>query len=300
MMPLKHFLLTLLVVLIWGMNFIFVSFSLKEISPFLLCAVRFFMASIPAIFFIKKPAASFKLVALYGLVMFALQFSLLFIGMHMGTTPGIASIIMQVQVFFNMFFAAVVLGERPHSWQILGALIAFSGIALTGLHCDKNISLLGFIFILAAAAAWGVGNLITKRIKNVNTMSLVVWGSFIASFPMLILSLLFEGPSRMIETYHHLTGLGILSVCYIAYASTCVAYGVWNWLVSRYPINVIVPFTLLVPIIGVLSSVLILHEPLLAWKLIAGLLVMLGLGINLLGTRFFTRKVVSGLAHELT
>jgi O-acetylserine/cysteine efflux transporter len=289
-MPISHILLALLVVVVWGINFIFVKLGLDEMPPLLLCSLRFILASMPAIFFIKRPNMPFNQVVLYGLVMFALQFSLVFLGMHAGMPPGMASLIMQVQVFFSMFFAAIILGEMPFVWQIVGALVSFIGIGLVAVHFDKNISLLGFICILAAAATWGAGNLIIKKSNNINMIALVVWGSFVACFPMIILSLLFEGTSHIIYSYHHVTWVGITAILYIVYGSTWIGYGVWNWLLSRYPVGVIVPFTLLVPIVGILSSVLFLGEPFQLWKLIAGILVIGGLCINLLGTRFFKLK----------
>ncbi|BCA96639.1 O-acetylserine/cysteine exporter [Legionella antarctica] len=289
-MPIPHLLLTLLVVVIWGLNFIFVKLGLEEISPLLLCAVRFFLASIPAVFFVKPPGAHFRIIALYGLVMFALQFSLVFMGMHAGMTAGMASLIMQVQVFFSMFFAVLFLGEQPSISQIAGALVAFMGIGLVAMHFDTNVSLPGFILILAAAATWGVGNLITKKIKTTNFVAIIVWGSFVACLPMFLLSFIFEGPQRIAASYHHLTWQGIGSLLYIVYASTWVGYGIWNWLLGRYSVGMIVPFTLLVPVVGILSSMLLLGEPFQLWKLNACLLVISGLCINILSPRFFMAK----------
>ncbi|HAT1659388.1 TPA: EamA family transporter [Legionella pneumophila] len=289
-MPFAHLLLALLVVFVWGINFIFVKLSLEEFSPLLLCAVRFLLASVPAVFFIKPPAVPFKIIAGYGLIMFALQFALLFIGLRVGMTPGVASLLMQVQVFFSMFFAIIFLGEQPQVGQIIGALIAFIGIGVVALHFDHNVSLMGFLCILAAAASWGVGNLITKKIHSVNLIAVIVWSSFVACLPMFILSLVFEGPASFVTTYEHITWKGILSLLYIVYISTWVGYGVWNWLISRYPVGMVVPFTLLVPVVGILSSVLILGEPFYLWKLVAGLLVISGLCINLLTTRLFVAK----------
>ena len=290
-MPISHLLLALLVASIWGINFIFVKFSLEVFSPLLLCALRFILASIPAVFFIKPPAVPFKMVILYGLVVFALQFSLVFIGMNVGMTPGMASIIMQAQVFFSLFFAVFFLGEKPNIGQVVAAVIAFTGIGLVAMHFDTNISLLGFICILAAAAALGVGNLITKKMNRVNMMALVVWGCFVASIPTLILSLLIEGPDSIVYSYHHLTWLSTTSLLYIVFVSTWIGYGVWNWLLSRYSVGVVVPFALLVPVFGLLSSVLILGEPFQLWKLVAGLLVISGLYINLLSARIFRLKI---------
>jgi O-acetylserine/cysteine efflux transporter len=232
----------------------------------------------------------FKIIAGYGLIMFALQFALLFIGLRVGMTPGVASLLMQVQVFFSMFFAIIFLGEQPQIGQIIGALIAFIGIGVVALHFDHNVSLMGFLCILAAAASWGVGNLITKKIHSVNLIAVIVWSSFVACLPMFILSLVFEGPASFVTTYEHMTWKGILSLLYIVYISTWVGYGVWNWLISRYPVGMVVPFTLLVPVVGILSSVLILGEPFYLWKLVAGLLVISGLCINLLTTRLFVAK----------
>lgn len=289
-MPASHFLLALLVVIIWGINFLFVKLGLEEISPFLLCALRFILASLPAVFFIKPPAIPCRVIITYGLVMFALQFSLLFSGMHVGMTSGMASLLMQTQVFFSMFFASILLKQHSNVWQILGALISFAGIGLVALHFDNTISLPGFVLILAAAATWGIGNLIIKKSDDINMISVVVWGSLVASFPMLLLALIIEGPSSFSDAWFHLSWTGATALLYIVYISTWIGYGTWNWLLGHYPVGMIVPFTLLVPVIGIASSVLILDEPLEPWKIAACLLVIGGLCINLLGSHFFRKK----------
>lgn len=290
-MPIAHLSLALIVVLVWGLNFIFVSIGLTEISPLLLCALRFLLASFPALFFIKLPKNSFKIIALYGLVMFALQFALLFMGMSVGMPAGTASILIQVQVFFSMFFAVLILGEQPNIGQIFGALVSFAGILLVAMHVDRDISLGGFFFILAAAATWGVGNLITKQMNaHINMMALIVWGSFIACIPMFFISLMVEGVDNMTATLAHLSVKGLGSLFYIVFASTWVGYGLWNWLMARYPVGMVAPFTLLVPVVAMLSSVLILGEPFYLWKLVAGLLVISGLCINILGSRLIAIK----------
>jgi len=290
-MPFTHLLVALLLIMIWGINLIFIKVGLAEVSPLLLCAIRFFLASIPAIFFIKPPAAPFKMVALYGLVMFALQFSFIFTGMNVGMTAGMTSVIMQVQVFFSMLFAAILLSERPSAKQIIGALISFSGIVLLAMHVDQTMSLLGFMCVIAGAASWGMGNLISKKLKTVNMLALVVWGSFVACCPMFILSFLIEGTDSILYTYHHLTWLGGTSILYIVYMSTLAGYGIWNWLLSHHPVSVVAPFTLLIPIVATFSSVLILDETLNSWKLGAGALVIGGLVFTVFGKPFSLRRL---------
>lgn len=290
-MPITHLLLALLVVVIWGLNFIFVKFGLEEISPLALCAFRFILASVPALFFIKPPKVSLKYLVLYGLFMFAFQFGFVFVGMNVGMTPGMASLIMQIQIFFSMFFAMIFLGEKPSIGHIVGALVSFSGIGLVAFHFDSNVSVWGFICILLAAVSWGVGNLVAKKMNSANLVGVVVWGSFIASWPMMLMALLFEGKDQVMASIENVSWLGIGSLLYIVYASTWIGYGVWSWLLGKYPVSAIVPFTLLVPVVGILSSVLILDEPFQLWKLVSCLLVISGLCINLITTRFSMAKV---------
>lgn len=289
-MSISHIALVILVTIIWGLNFIFVKTALDELSPFMLSALRFILASIPFVFFIKPPKINFLWVMLYGLIMFALQFTLLFFSMRAGMSPGLASIILQVQIFFSMFYAAVLWKELPSIWQIIGALISFIGIGLVATHLDNQITVTGFLLALAGAAAWGLGNVINKSIGQVNTMALVVWGSFTAAIPMILLCLSIDGVDAITASYHKLNYKGISSVLYIVYISTLIGYGSWSWLLNRYTVSAVVPFTLLIPIFGMLSAILILGEPFYAWKLWAGILVVGGLGVNLLGARLFVKK----------
>ncbi len=288
-MQLFNIILALLVVIIWGFNFVVIKVGLEEISPLLLGFARFFLTSIPAVFFIKKPSAPFKMVAWYGLVMFALQFSLLFIGMYAGVTPGLASLLLQLQVFFTVLLATLFFREKLHFWQILGALVSFSGIAFVAMNLGGNITLTGFLLVIGAAASWGVGNVISKKIGKVNMVSLVIWGSLIAWPPLLAISFIVEGADKVLYTFQHLTWLSGGAVLYITYLSTLFGFGVWSWLLHHHPLGTIAPFTLLVPIFGILSSVLVLGEPLQSWKVLAAILVIIGLCINLLGPKMFAK-----------
>lgn len=281
--------LAILVVAIWGFNFVVIKVGLKEIPPILLCALRFFLSAFPAVFFIKRPAVPFRSVMAFGLVMFASQFALLFSGMYAGTTAGMASLVLQVHVFFTVALAVVFLAEQPSIWQIIGALTAFSGIGLVAAHTGGEISALGLILIVAAAASWGIGNLIAKKLGKVDMLALVVWGSLVAWPPLLLLSYLLEQDSWSLEGMAHLSWPTIGAVGYIAYLSTLLGFAVWSWLLSHYPAATVAPFTLLVPVFGFTSSALALGEPLYPWKLAAAILIIAGLCINLAGARIAMR-----------
>lgn len=297
-MSAKHILLAVLTAAIWGCNFIFITIALKDVPPYLLCVLRFLFSCFPIIFFLPKPNASFKLLLGYGIMMFGIQFALLFAGMHAGMPPGLTSLVFQSQVFFSLFVAAWFLGEIPSPLQFVGAGISFAGLAIVGLHHSEGTSWLGFMLIIFAAAAMGLGNLFSRKLAHVNPYSLVAWGSLLSLLLLIPLSLYMEGPQLIMYSLKHISLSTIGALSFTVYISTWVGYGAWNMLLRRYSIAAVIPFTLLVPVFGILCSHLIFAEPIQHWKLIAAWLIIGGLGINVLGSRIMLRRQQTVAAME--
>lgn len=289
-MRFNHLLLAILIVAVWGFNFVVVKISMQDISPLALCALRFMLASLPFLFFVKRPKAPFKLIMLYGLFMFALQFSFLFVGMKLGVTAGLASLVVQTQIFFSILLGVLFLKDIPNKWQIIGALVSFAGIALIAVNLGTDVTITGLLFIIAAAIAWSIGNLASKKMGKVDVFSLVVWGSLVAMPPLLILTLTLEGYSNFINIFHHLSWQTAGALFYIVFISGLFGYAAWSWLLNIYSVTTVAPFALLVPIFGILSSALVLNEELQTWKVIAAILVIAGLCINVLWARFIMLK----------
>lgn len=281
----QHLFLALLLVAIWGFNFVVIKIGLGNLPPFFLCSLRFIFAAVPAIFFVKRPAAPFKLVALYGCVLFALQFSLLFLGIDLGVPPGLASLLMQMQLLFTCLLGVYVFKEKIHWNQILGTFVSFGGIAMIAFHINQGLTLSGFLCLLCASFFWSLGSAISKKIGNVNMLSLVVWGSAVAAPLLLLASLLLEGPSKIYTACFDFSWQSCGSILYISYLSTLFSYAVWSRLVHIYPLNTTAPFTILIPFFALASSILILGEELQHWKIFAGLLILIGLGLSILPKR---------------
>lgn len=277
----KDVLLGLIVVAVWGFNFVMIRIGLHGIPPLLLSALRFLLCAFPAIFFYRRPPVSWRLLTAFAIFNFGLQFSLLFLGMQMGMPAGLASLIGQFQVFFSMGLAIWFFGEKPSPWKIAGALISFSGIGIVAMHFEGGASLLGLLLCLMAALAWGFGNMFSKKIRAPSPMALVVWGSALATPFLLLLSLLVEGPAAIRDSVTHLSGASLLALAYIVYVSTYVGYGLWGHLLNKYRNDVIGPFTLLVPVFGFLGAHFVLGEEFPLWKLFASALVVGGLMFNL-------------------
>jgi O-acetylserine/cysteine efflux transporter len=284
-MPLPHIGLVLLVVLIWGLNFPVMKFGVAEIPPLFLCALRFTFAALPAVFFIRPPKARWTIVAAFGLVLSIGQFGFLFTAIKIGMPAGLASIVMQVQAFFTMAMAFALIGERPGRHQILGALVAFGGIALIAATRPGADGVLPIALTLAAAFGWAAANLIVKKAGRVDMLAFTVWGSLTAPIPLLILSLLLEGPAAIMGALSHASWASAGVVAYLAYPTTIAGYGIWNWLLSRHRAATVAPFSLLVPVVGMTSSALVFGERLDNLEISGAVLILAGLAFNVFGGR---------------
>jgi O-acetylserine/cysteine efflux transporter len=282
----RHLLLALLIVTIWGSNFVAIKLALHDLPPLLLCTLRFVFVSLPAVFFLRRPAVPVGRLLTYGFSMFGFQFGFMFLGMKLGVSAGLASLVLQFQVFVTMALAAAVLKERISFAQIAGALVAGAGFVVVGLHTSGEVSVAGLACLLLAAVSWGFANFTSKRLGKVNPLALVVWGSLVVPVPMAVASLVFEGPELIVRSLTQVGGTAVLSVAYIVYLSTLVAYSLWSWLLARHPATTVTPFALLVPVVGLLSSALLLGESLPAWKVAAAALVIAGLALNVFGPRW--------------
>lgn len=278
-------LLALATVTIWGFNFVVIKIGLQDLPPILFTALRFLFAALPLAFFIKRPAVPWKLLAGYGLFQFALQFTLLFSGMKLGLSPGLASLVIQLQAFFTIGLAVWMLGERPRATQVAGALIALSGMALVAAHLEAKATLIGFAMVVAGGFSWALANIVTKKIGKTNPMALVVWGSLLATPPLLLASLVSEGFGAWQSALAHAGWITVGAVLFQSYPNTIIGFGIWSMLMRKYPTATIAPFTLLVPVAGMLSAAMVLDEPLQWWKLVAGMLVLTGLALNQFGAR---------------
>lgn len=295
-MRLRHLLLALGIVFIWGVNFAIIKLGLRQVSPLALGVARFALAAFPWVFFIPRPKVPLRLIALYGLLIFAMQFGFLFTGMKLGMSAGLSSLILQLQVFFTIGLSVIILGERPTVWQLAGALLAFGGVGVVALNVGGDVTTAGLVLLVLAAASWGGGNIVSKRISQLsavpNVLGLVVWGSLFA-LPILLVVALVLDPDHLVSSFSNLDWVSVGSIAYIVYLSTLLGFAVWAGLLGQYPVSTVAPFTLLVPVFGFLGSAVLLGEPLQGWKLVASSLVIAGLCINLFGAKLGTARVSS-------
>ena len=281
-LPLRHFLLALAVVAVWGTNFVVIKLALGHLPPLLFAALRFTLALFPALFFLPRPTVGWRNLALYGVLIGVGQFGLLYLAINGHISPGIASLVVQTQVFFTIGLSMRMNGERVQPFQWFALALATAGIANIGLHTDGTTTVLGLVMILGAALSWAGGNIAAKEGKPGNMLAYVVWSSAYAVPPLFALSYVFEGGDAIATGLRDASWATWAAVAWQSWGNSLFGYAAWGWLLARHPAATITPMALLVPVFGMGASSWWLGESLPAWKLVAAALVMGGLAVNLL------------------
>ncbi len=288
-MTLRDALSAVIAALFFGLAFVAIKIGVHETTPLLLTALRFFFCAFPAVLFIRPPRASFGLTALYGLTIGVGQFGALFVAIGLGMPVGLASLVIQLQVFITIFLAWALLGERPRPAQLIGAGIALAGIAAIGSERLQGASLGPFLLVIAAASFWGIGNLIGKVAGKIDMLAFVVWAALVVPAPLILASLIVDGPGPLAALAHPSLAL-ILCTAFLAYGATVVSYGLWARLLAHHSAAAAAPFALLIPIVGMISGALAFGEPLSAIEVLGAALVMAGLTFNVFGDRLLRRR----------
>jgi O-acetylserine/cysteine efflux transporter len=236
---------------------------------------------------------AWRLLAAYGLFIGAGQFGILYVAMKSDISPGMASLVIQTQVFFTIALSMALTGERIRPYQVAGLALAVAGIVLIATNTGGNTTIKGLLLTLIAAFSWGCGNMVSRRAGSVNMLGFVVWASMFAIVPLWALAFTVEGWSHVQDGFGAADGWTWLAVAYQSAGNTLFGYGAWSWLLSRHPATTITPLALLVPIFGMASASIFLDEALPAWKLAAAGLVIAGLAVNVVVPRVRGRSSVS-------
>jgi len=279
------------VVAVWGYTFVPIKVALAEVPPFALAALRFAFAAIPVVFFVRPPTMPWTGVVAYGLAVGVCQFGLLFLGIRLGMPAGLSSLVIQVQVFFTIGLAVAFEGDRLHGRSVVGGAVAAAGIVVLAaykLASGLTGTLTGFALVIAAALAWGIGNIIAKRsagVHGADMFALTVWSSLVPPLPLVALSWALEGGHGVVASIASMSPLAWGCVLVMSYGATLFGFGTWNALLHRYPTALIAPFALLIPVSGLASGAIFLGESLSAVQAAGVALVLAGLVVNVYGLR---------------
>jgi O-acetylserine/cysteine efflux transporter len=282
------------VVLIWGTNFIAMKFALHDMTPFQLGAGRYLFAIVPLILLVPPPRLAWKWVVLYGLFQGVGQFGFLFLSLKVGMSAALGSVLMQTQVFFTALFGFVLLREHASRALLAGLFLAALGIACFAMNylspgADAGgTTAAGFVLCLGSAAMWSASNIVVRRAQRstpqFDVMPFMVWSSLVPIIPFVLLSLAFDPPATRWR-WTAAPWSTWVSLAYLGWFATILAYALWTGLLKRHPVNRVAPFSLAVPIVGISSGMLVLGDVISGWQWAGIALIVASLATVMFGAR---------------
>jgi O-acetylserine/cysteine efflux transporter len=273
-------LLACLVAVCWGINFPATALALEHFPPLFMVAVRFSLIALPALLLVPRPPVPLRWLIGVGVGIGILQFAFLYLGMATGMPSGLASLVLQASAPFTVLLAGVWLHERLSGRQFAGVTLAVLGLAVIAVHRAQTAAWLPVVLTVCGALGWAIGNVCSRKAQAPNALHLTLWTAVVPPVPMLALALAVEGPERIgrsLSSAFTAAALpAVLGLLYIVVIATLVGYSLWNTLLSRHPSNVVAPFSMLVPVVGVFASWVAFDEVLDPVELLAGALVVFG------------------------
>ena len=272
-----------LVAAIWGLNFLVIRWGLDSVPPLLFTALRFVFCAVPWVFFLKRPDASLWELCGLGFDLGAGVFGFLFVGIAAGVPPGLASLLMQSQVFFTAALSYLLVSERLKHHRFVAIGIGTLGITIVAAQYAHSSGLTGFALVLCGALSWGFANVLLKRLPRNDMLALMVWISLVPPLPLLALAALQSGPSELWAAALGIGWRGGFAILYTAILSTIVGYGIWGTMLQRYDTSTVAQFSLLVPVFGLIGASLVYGEHYTSAEVVAIFLILLSLVVSTYG-----------------
>ena len=285
----------MLVAVVWGANFVVIDLGIGDVPPTLFVAVRFVVVLVPALFLVPRPRVPWRDVVVVGLFMSLGQFALLYTALAIGMPAGLASLVLQAQVAVTVVVAAVVLRERPDRAQVVGVVVGAVGLGIVAVGRSAATPALGLLLVVAAATSWAIGNVASRRAAGrgallpsgerapagrASGLSMTVWSATVVPVPLFLLALVLDGPDAVAHALTHPTLPAVLSTLYTAWFASLLGYGIWNTLLARHPSAAVVPYGMLVPVVGLATAWLVQGEVPNAWEATGGAVLLLGVAVT--------------------
>ena len=265
-MRLSHAALLFGVMVLWGLNFVAAKFGFRDFEPIFLLSLRFLIMGLVLVPFVQMPRAKMGHVIGLSFTMGSLHFGLMFTGVA-GVDAAVAAIAIQLQVPFASILAAILFKDYLGWRRMLGMVGAFAGIVLIAGEPRMESSLFHLGLVVTASLIFATSNIQVKAMGDAPPLGVLGWSSLFAAPQLLAISLIFED-----NHWRDFQAAGTYGWGAVAYMTVCVGligYGIWYSFLRRYTVNQVMPFTLVVPVFGVLGGVWILGEQM-TWQMILG------------------------------
>ncbi|ELI5731515.1 EamA family transporter [Vibrio fluvialis] len=277
----RDLLLIISVMAIWGFNFSMIKLGVSEMDPLLIAAARFFCATFPIIFFVRKPNVQWRYLMAYGLVFGTGIWGMASCSITFGLSSGMASVLLQTDVLTTVLVGVLLYKEVISARMAAGIVLSVVGLVVSIIYTNGNVTLAGVVFIMISAICWPLAGVIVRKSGTRSAFAFNIWGMLFAPLPLVALSVGMNGWDVLRTTYQQWNSNAWISVLFQAYPTTVFGYWVWNKMVLKYPMSQLAPMTLLVSVFALLSGYAIYDEQLSLAQWVSCSTFLLGIGLVL-------------------
>ncbi|MBY7910608.1 EamA family transporter [Vibrio fluvialis] len=277
----RDLLLIISVMAIWGFNFSMIKLGVSEMDPLLIAAARFFCATFPIIFFVRKPNVQWRYLMTYGLVFGTGIWGMASCSITFGLSSGMASVLLQTDVLTTVLVGVLLYKEVISARMAAGIVVSVVGLVVSIIYTNGNVTLAGVVFIMISAICWPLAGVIVRKSGTRSAFAFNIWGMLFAPLPLVALSVGMNGWDVLSTTYQQWNSNAWISVLFQAYPTTVFGYWVWNKMVLKYPMSQLAPMTLLVSVFALLSGYAIYDEQLSLAQWVSCSTFLLGIGLVL-------------------
>lgn len=275
----KIFVLSLifLVVILWAGNFISISYIVKEIDSFTALTLRFIVvALILSPFILKLPTLKDFIYLFFAtLAIVPGHFGLLFLSIQYTKSVGGISVVLQLAIPFAIIFSWMIFKDKPSNQRLIGLVIAFLGIVFLLYDPSLLHSKKAFFIAIGSALCLGIYFVIIKKVKNIRSIGIIAWSSFLG-IPMMYFLMLLNNQSFDV-IYNIKSEYTYYAFIYTVIGSSILAHSLWAYLIKTQDISFISPFLLLVPLFAVILSAIIFNEEITSSFVITASVIMFGI-----------------------
>ena len=262
--------------ILWGVGFTFAKPALAQFPPMLMMVMIYLATTLLLLGHRRRPRTPLWAILAIGACGGAIQSILIFSGLsHLPASTAV--LVLQSQVPFAVLSAWVIGKEQLSVTRLIGIAIAIGGVAMVAGAPESVSNYPALLMVILGALVWAVAQALIRafgRDDGVTTMGM----TGLVSAPLaLIGSLLFEsGQWEAVRTAAPANWGALLIVLLLGYL---LAYSAWYQLLSKYRVDQVTPFILLMPVAGVITGALALDEQLTPAVLIGGAIILVGLWI---------------------
>jgi len=289
-MPIRDLLFLLLINVVWGLALVAAAASLKHFPPLEFTWLRFMLLGIVLIPFLRWHEGQMARIFWIAMTGGTFNFALLFLGVHLAGEVSIVAIAGQLGVPFATILSIFFLAERVHWRRWSGIALSFAGIVVIGFDPRVILHVDGFLSVVAAALVGSISSILMRQIKGVPVFQMQAWIATLSWPVLMALSLTFE--SGQLEAARSASVQHWAGIAYTALLSSLVAHAGFYYMLQRYEVSKISPFTLLSPLFTVIFSVLLLGEGL-TWRIVVGgVITLVGVAIISLRERDLVKEPI--------